>query len=269
VSNFTEKISQFEEYLKTKTSLSERSIETYIRTMRAFFLFSNGSDSLEEMNKYIRRYPLARFVFKKYLEFAGRTSEIQQLIKARKAKRREGVYVDEQTLLQICNHLGKTYRFVALIQALTGARACEVLTIRKDMIFVEKDYLKIKIIGKGERERFIYIPQPFAPLVYEFVNKSNRLYPFLKGEQEDLKRLVYNNYVNYYRQLRKAAAILGLKKFGTHDFRRNFINKLYDKTKDVRLVAKAVGHAKLETSLRYLDTKVSEEEIKKLFLEQE
>jgi hypothetical protein len=30
---------------------------------------------------------------------------------------------------------------------------------------------------------------------------------------------------------------------------------------------KAVGHAKLETSLRYLDIKVSEEEIKKLLLE--
>jgi len=265
-----EKLERFEEWLKSKTSLSNRSIKTYVKTARAFLLFSNSDESIESMNRYIRNYPLARFVFKKYLEFLGRGNEINQLIRARKARRREGEYADEQKLLQIPNYIRrKAYRIVALIQALTGARAIEVLTIRKDNVFVEKDYLKIKLITKGEKERYIYIPQPFAPLVYEFIHSSNRAYPFLLGESEDFDRLIYNNYISYYRQVRKAAMVLGLERFGTHDFRRNFINRLYERTKDIRLVAKAVGHVKLETSLRYLDIKVSEEEIKKLLMGEE
>jgi integrase len=268
--NIIEKVEKFEEWLKSKTSLSNRSIGTYLRTIRAFLIFSNGDESIESMNKYIRNYPLARFVFKKYLEFLERGNEASQLIKVKKARRREGEYTDEQKLLQIPNYIRrKAYRVVALIQALTGARAIEVLTIRKDNVFVEKDYLKIKLITKGEKERYIYIPQPFAPLVYEFIHSSNRTYPFLLGKSEDLDRLIYNNYISYYRQVKNAARVLGLKNFGTHDFRRNFINRLYEKTKDIRLVAKVVGHAKLETSLRYLDVKVSEDEIKKLLLEGE
>jgi integrase len=128
--------------------------------------------------------------------------------------------------------------------------------------------LKIKLITKGEKERYIYIPQPFAPFVYEFIHSSNKTYPFL-GEEQNLDRAIYNSYISYYRQVKNAARVLGLKNFATHDFRRNFINRLYEKTKDIRLVAKVVGHAKLETSLRYLDVKVSEEEIKKLLLEGE
>jgi integrase/recombinase XerD len=269
--NVVEKVEKFEEWLKSKTSLSNRSIGTYLRTIRAFLLFSNGDESIESMNKYIRNYPLARFVFKKYLEFLGRDSEANQLIRVKKARRREGEYTNEQKLLQIPNYIRrKAYRIVALIQALTGARAIEVLTIRKDNVFVEKDYLKIKLITKGEKERYIYIPQPFAPLVYEFIHQSNRTYPFLGEEQnQDLDRAIYNSYISYYRQVKNAARALGLKNFGTHDFRRNFINRLYEKTKDIRLVAKAVGHAKLETSLRYLDVKVSEEEIKKLLMGEE
>jgi Phage integrase family. len=200
--------------------------------VKAFLVFSDGNESVEMMNKYIRNYPLARFALRRYLEFLGRGQEASQLIRFKKAKKREGTYVDEQTLLKLCNYIrSKPYRIVALIQALTGARAIEVLSIRKDMVFVEKDYLRIKVVTKGEKERYLYIPQPFAPLVYEFIHASNKAYPFLRGEAQSLERLLYNNYVNYYRQLKKAASILGLDRFGTHDFRRNFINRLYEKQK--------------------------------------
>jgi len=119
------------------------------------------------------------------------------------------------------------------------------------------------MIGKGGYERIVYIPKVYKQTIWDFVSNCSREYPFLKGNENSLPKLIYNNYIYYYLQLKKAASLLGYENFATHDFRRNFVNDILTQTQDIRIAKDLIGHARMETTLRYLKKKVAEEEFKK------
>jgi integrase len=259
-----EYLEEFLNYLRTQTSLSERSIKFYYWLVRKF-LAEFREDSLENMNAFIKAYPLSKFAFMYYLRFKNRENEYVKLIKTKtRLVEKEGVFLSREKLLKIVESIqDDIYRMVALLQYLTGARAHEILKLKKEDFKIENEMLKIKLIGKGGYERVVFIPQNYKQIIWQFVSNYSREYPFLKGENKSLEKLVYNNYIYYYMELKKAAASLGYEKFATHDFRRNFVNDIFSQTQDIRIAKNLIGHARMETTLRYLKRKISEEEYRK------
>jgi integrase len=77
-----------------------------------------------------------------------------------------------------------------------------------------------------------------------------------RHRQDDFK-LYRKNYYDYWQDLHKTCEMVGVdpKKFSTHDWRRNFANKIWTDVlnkKDIEALRRALGHAHIDTTVRYL-----------------
>lgn len=229
------------------------------------FLVKYQEESVEKMNEYIRKYGLSYYAFRYYLKFKGRENEIPKLIKMREKEQEfKGTYLNKEQIVEAIDKLPNKYRVIAYIQFLTGARIREVLTIRKENVSLEGDFLRIKIIGKGQKERYIFIPLRYDFIV-RYLKDSPFAYPFLEDNIVDARR-INNVYTLYYIKLNEVFSLIGVK-FRPHDFRRNFITFVYQKTQDIVKTKNLVGHEKIETTYRYLNKMLSQEELKKIVQE--
>jgi len=64
-----------------------------------------------------------------------------------------------------------------------------------------------------------------------------------------------SNYLRYWKDLKYALNVNGIDKedFATHDFRRCFARKVWEKEKDVYVLQSLLNHTDPKVTLRYLD----------------
>jgi integrase/recombinase XerD len=253
------KVEEFEKYLRTRTNLSERTILKYVSDVKNFLL--KYEPTIENMNNEIKKAPHRYWVFKKFLEFEKREEDAKNLIKIKREKSTKGTYLAKEELLNIVNAIRRRkYRIAALIQFSTGARAAEVLSISKENVEFDGTFTFIKIEGKGGKHRKLFISKDYVDEIVSFILGSGFSYPFLDSNEKDVKRLE-SVLRSYWYFLKEAAKALGYEKFSTHDFRRNFIERFYDKTKDIVLTKVAAGHSKLDTTFTYINKREKEKKV--------
>jgi integrase len=131
----------------------------------------------------------------------------------------------------------------------TGARAQELLNLQKVDLNAYDETVFIRGL-KGSNDREIPLPSPlFAKLLsYSALQEGTRLFPI------SYSRL--NQIWEHYRTTPK--------KF--HSLRHTFAIRLYQKTKDLRLVQVALGHRNITNTMVYADYIYSQQELKKLIL---
>lgn len=256
---------EFLEYLNKQTSLSPRTAKTYAKILHAFH--SRRDPTIEAMNEEIKIYPLTKYAFKFWLTWQGRADEIPKLLKGRiLPAKREGVYLNSEELLRIINAVeDPRYKVIATIQYATGIRASDVLKIRKERIrILPSGGLRIRVIGKGEKERIVFMPQAYVNIVLEFISPFHDYsFPFTtNGTCTTLDIETTYNY--YWRAIKQAAIKAGFPKFASHDWRRNLINDVFERTKDLRKAQVAAGHSRADTTIRYINKKVQEKEYREL-----
>ncbi len=132
----------------------------------------------------------------------------------------------------------------------TGARPSEILGILAQDLNSESNSVFIKGL-KGSRDREIPIPKELFQRVHDFAR-------FLEPDQRIFK-LALRTYQHVWHQYRPC-------KKGVRSLRHTFAIRLYEKTKDVRLVQMALGHKYLNTTQIYVDYIYNQEELKKLLL---
>ena len=137
-----------------------------------------------------------------------------------------------------------------LVSMHTGARPTEVLSIRKCDLDLEKK--TVFIIGlKGSRSREIPLPanifQRLAIIARE-LKSEDHVFP-----------IALRTYQGIWHQYRPA-------KKGVRSLRHTFAIRLYEKTKDVRLVQIALGHKYLNTTQIYVDYSYNQEQLRRLIL---
>lgn len=130
-----------------------------------------------------------------------------------------------------------------LLDLATGARANELLRI-KSTSFVDGT---VKIpASKGGDEREIPLPPKLYALCLKLPTSSDgRLFPIGYDRLHDVWQL--------YRPVKK----------NFHSLRHTFAIKLYGKSKDLRLVQRALGHKSINTTLRYADVVDVQEKLQK------
>lgn len=132
----------------------------------------------------------------------------------------------------------------------TGARPSEVLAITAKDLDVSTASVFIKGL-KGSRDREIPLPMNvFARLsrIARGLNPDDRVFP--------LALRTYQGIWHQYRPVKK----------GVKALRHTFAMRLYEKTKDVRLVQMALGHRYLNTTQIYVDYVYNQTELQKLLL---
>lgn len=259
-------VDKYMDWLRYNTDLSESSIALYARTARRFF--EEGHDtSIDSINKFIsdsfrkNRSYYVKYTFKPLLRFLKKSTKLYRLLMPVKIRprKRMGKYYPERIIRKIILNMKKDiHRDQAMLQHATGARAREIITLREENVDFDYDVaaVRIRLIGKGGKDRVTFLAKEFAYILQKYC-KNQPGYIFLSkdldNDQEQLERTINTSRSYLYQSLRNSALSLGLKGFGTHDFRRNVAERIRKINKDPYVVKKALGHAKIETTLRYFD----------------
>lgn len=270
-----EYLSKTKEYIRTQVDLGERTRQKYIKVAERYFK-SNEHLTVEAANRFISatveksRSYYVRYAFKYIFAAIGRPNEYNDLIEVKeKEAAPKAVYMNNKKLVMMINAIQtKRHKIVAIIQYCTGIRASEAFGIRKKYILYDKGVLSLKLKQKGGDERLVFINNPYAKQVYAFLEASKNNFPLLRDavrlNDKNFEKIIDSNYHAYWLELRKAAAKLGHKGFSTHDFRRNFINDVYKKTKDLVVVKLSAGHKDIDTTMRYINKQTDPEKLKKI-----
>lgn len=152
---------------------------------------------------------------------------------------------EEETVLGI--------RDGALIALLLGAGLRRSECISLDLLDYDRENFSIKIKGKGNKERLVYLVDKAADLLDQWIEIRGSedgplLTPVYKGGHIKIQRLTDQA---IYNVLIKRAKEASISKFSPHDLRRTFVSELLDAGADIVAVQQLVGHSNVNTTARY------------------
>lgn len=256
----THTIRGFEEYLRKHTVLGEGSIGVYIRALNSFFS-KYDTPTIENLNSFImkssrnaRSYHV-KSAIRQYLKYVGREEDFKKMIPIKiKSREKMGKFLTEPEIIFIINNIPKEkFRDIALLQFRLGARAMEILTLKEENVDYSGEQMRIKLVGKGDKSRVVFLSKQFESVLTKYRTDSKRGYLFFDKEWEELspkESLAKFNGMRsnqYYVQLKKASEL------GTHDLRRNFAEILRTKGNDLLVIKQTLGHASLQTTEKYFN----------------
>jgi integrase/recombinase XerD len=138
----------------------------------------------------------------------------------------------------------------------TGARVAEICNVKIKDLDLQKKEPKILIHGKGGKKRWVYISQSLRKHLLEYhvwkkksvdepVEPDDYLFQSERGGQFATRSL--------QSMFEIAVKGAGLPKYSIHACRHSFGTYLYQKTKDLRMVQKQLGHVSIATTQVYAD----------------
>jgi len=272
-------IKGFKSYLKIERSLSDNSVQAYIRDISKFSTYAISlnidelkvdrkviSNFLSELNKKnISSRSQARIIsgikaFYKYLV-------IEDYIKFNPTELIESPKIgfklpDTLSLIEIdqliqaidlSSKQGERNR--AMLETLysCGLRVSELINLKLSNIHFKEGYLRI--IGKGDKERLspiggkalqylkIYIQEV---RIHQNIKKEHEDFVFLNNRGKKLTRVMV------FLIIQKLTKLIGLKKkISPHTFRHSFATHLIEGGADLRAVQEMLGHESITTTEVY------------------
>jgi len=161
----------------------------------------------------------------------------------------------DQMIEAVAMRTRQNQRNAAILETLysCGLRVSELINLKFSDLFFKEDF--IKIIGKGNKTRFVPVPQTTKDSI-EIYQKRDRYYlqpdeayadyVFLNQLAKPLTRAMIFTIV------RQAASMIGLsKKISPHTFRHSFATHLLENGADLRAIQQMLGHESITTTEIY------------------
>lgn len=276
----------FEIYLKEKTNLADSSIQEYRDTIKRFLISNPDLEDSDSYNEYLlnksfkRRNYMIYYALVKFIEYKIIDSKIKNIIlkKMQKPIQKSGSifnrkYLSVDDIIKVINNIqNKKHKTIALLSMITGLRAGDILRIKFEDINIEEEEDKpvmiLNVIAKRNKRFNVHIYDDTAQkLVLEYLlfdsNNMHDDYCFINNkfrtekwrDKNNFTYLRKTNYILYWRDLKDALVRTGIshKSFATHDFKRCFARRVWDKYKDLHVLKNMLHHERVETSLRYLE----------------
>lgn len=164
-------------------------------------------------------------------------------IKYRKQVKRPYSATEMEKLRKACENI----RDLALLDFLycTGCRVSEVS--RLDIMDIDFDQRECVVLGKGNKERTVYLSEVATMHLQEYLGTRNDMSDALfvgKGS----RRLTKNGIEARLKQIGRAA---GVENVHPHRYRRTLATNLLDRGMNIQDVAQILGHADLKTTQVY------------------
>ena len=147
----------------------------------------------------------------------------------------------------------------AIIEVLysCGLRVSELINLKISDLFFDDNL--IKILGKGNKERFVPISKIAKNLILNYVNSKRDFIKVRKGEEDTLflnNRGTKLTRVMIYTILNNLAIEIGLKKkISPHVLRHSFATHLIENGANIISIQKMMGHENIVTTEKYLHVK--------------
>ena len=291
--NWDSGFENFKNYLKLERGLSDNSIKSYDYDLVLFknFLVANkiNDTPFNCKSETIKNYLYKSFSDKKsrsqarsisaiksffnYLIFEGYIKESPiSNIEAPKQEKKLPVVLTEDEIKNLINSIDLNHDFgqrnKTIIEILygTGIRVSELVNLKLSNIFFKENI--IKVIGKGNKERFVPLGEIASCEMKIYINDRNQL----KIDSKSSDILFLNRYGRrltrsmIFKIISDASKRIGLdKKISPHTLRHSFATHLIKNGADLRTIQLILGHESITTTEIYthLDTLHLEEVLKK------
>jgi len=276
----------YEHYLKLERGLSKNTIDSYNRDIKKLIMFlekNNLSISPTDLNEEIIQqfiYEIAKKVnptsqariisglrsFFDYLIFEKyRETNPTDLIESPKIGRKLPDTLTEEEInlliasIDLSKPQGERNRAILETMYSCGLRVSELISLKISDIFFDEGF--IKVVGKGNKERFVPIHFKAQKYINSYI-VSIRSHISIVKEFEDILFLNRRG-KGLSRQmifilLKELAVIINLnKKISPHTFRHSFATHLLKNGADLRSIQQMLGHESITTTEVYvhLDTR--------------
>ncbi len=153
----------------------------------------------------------------------------------------ERIMTEEQirAMLKACD-LEYDYIYLRFLYA-TGCRVTESVSVEWDDIMRDKDGYTMRIHGKGDKDRFVHIPESLFDLLQE-IPKSNKDH-----------RIFRISSITAWKMVKAIAKKAGLgDAISPHWFRHSHASHALDRGAPIHVVQHDLGHASITTTQQYL-----------------
>jgi len=217
------------DFLNSDTHLATNTKILYLRVLKSFFTFI---DEKEELKGYFE-------LQLKKLSVKPEQKEVEALSP-----------YEVEKLLELLNKKTNSFnknRDALLIKLIlfTGIRATETLDLQLDAfesIEVDDQHMyKIKIVGKGSKERFVYILKEKIQRELDFLKENNYIKNYIAITNQHKRMSRVGLYSVISNKMKKA----GINKKGVHILRHTFARDLVSKNINLQTISELLGHANI------------------------
>ena len=281
VVRWEEALSDLRMHLKLERSLSDRTVEAYMRDVSRLRAFAEGQDppigptaiALEDLQAFITstakagakatsqaRYLSAlRIFFRSLLRDKLIAVDPTELLEGPRLARKLPVFLTVEEIDAMIGAIDMSApmadRDRAMIETLYGCglRVSELCGLRLSWLHFNEGYLRV--VGKGDKERLVPIgPEAMARI--EVYVRGARLHVPLKAKGEDMVFLNARggplSRMAVFNLVKKLAVAAGIRKtISPHTFRHSFATHLVEGGADLRAVQEMLGHASITTTEIY------------------
>ena len=239
IDDFTrDNILSFLDYIETTNNCVEKTRNHHLTVIKSFFKYVQTINPI-----YIERF-----------------LEIDSIKKKKEEKKAiDYLTIEElEAVLSQCDLKSKSgYKHFVLMSLLyeTACRVSELINIKiNDINFCNNSY--IKVLGKGNKERIIYISKNMVEILEKYIKKFNISdgYLFLNNSSRQYTRFGINKIVEKYVNLSKENhESLNNKNITPHSFRHSKAIHFLQNGTSLPVIQKFLGHNQIQTTEMYLD----------------
>ncbi len=268
-------------HLKLERSLSDRTVEAYLRDVGKLRAFAEANQppvppdqlQLEDLQAFVNqtaksgakassqaRYLSAMRVFYRSL-LRDKTIDVDptELLQSPRLARKLPVFlaVEEIDAMLAVIDMSKplAHRDQAMIEALysCGLRVSELCGLRRSWLHFDEGF--IRVVGKGDKERLVPIG-PKAMASIRLYLEHERIHLPHKAKAEDVVFLNARggslSRMAVFSLVKRLATAAGIRKtISPHTFRHSFATHLVEGGADLRAVQEMLGHASITTTEIY------------------
>lgn len=271
-------LNSFRTYLKLERSLSELTVEAYLRDVEAMSnYFGEESEPVkitsEQLREYVRQLadigmsPASQsrivsslrafykyFLLEDIIDF--NPAELLETPKVRKKLPDTLSIEDVQSIIDAVNLSDSNgERNRAIIEVLYGAglRVSELCGLKISNLYIEKGF--VRVTGKGDKERLVPLGGEAVKRVKIYLNEVRPHLSIDPGQEDILflnSRGAGLSRVMIFNIVKNSAKKAGIKKsISPHTFRHSFATHLVQGGADLRAVQEMLGHESITTTEIY------------------
>ena len=270
--DFMKKIfNKYATFLKRKW-LSERGFEYYFWHIQKFFEYTNCTiKDFENIKKFRKRYDkiilreslcneskkkhlkCAR-IFGDFLKEEGKITEnVARLIKPPKVQLSLPLPVEDSEIRDIFTIISRrwkwflAYRNRVIIETFlnTGLRRAELINLKRSEIF--EDHIFVKN-WKGRKDRVVYLPADFIPILKDFVKvtdgKSEFLFFLMRSEKISIRAMSA-----IFEAIRKEGK---MDRLHAHKMRHTYASRVLENWISLSVLRDQLWHSSIATTNRYI-----------------
>lgn len=286
--SWTEKIKDFENFLKFERNFSDNTLDAYLRDIRKLQNYAEselqgvepGVITFPQLQEYLYQLSKQKFsersqarwvssikaFFKYLLEDEIRNDNPAVLLEGPKL----GLYLPDTlsfddierivAAIDVSSDLGKRNQCMIEVLYGCGLRVSELIDIKISNINFKENYLKVD--GKGDKSRFVPLADYTTRLIRDYIKNVRSQYKinkkfedilFLNSRGSSMSRVIVFIII---KELTEKAGIS--KRISPHTFRHSFATHLLQNGADLRYIQEMLGHSSITTTEIYTHLKTEE-----------